>query len=185
MHDPFQSYQTLGAYSGGVSPFGLPYAATQIPGFYQGIPQIPGLNPFAAGLQNPLLQNPMLQNPMFQNPLLQNPLLQNPLLQQHPQAQTQWQNPLLTAGLQNPLYHGLPQQQFGLPQQQFGYPQQQFGYPQQQSGYPLAPQTQIGAGQFGGGQFGIGQGVPQINPLALQLAVRSLIASGISPWALC
>src|SRR6478609_6944263 len=27
MHDPYQSYQTLGAFSGGVNPFGLPYAA--------------------------------------------------------------------------------------------------------------------------------------------------------------
>jgi len=162
MHDPFQSYQTLGAYSGGVSPFGSPYGASQIPSFYHGIPQIPGLNPFAAGLQNPLLQNPMLQNPLLLHQLMQ----------------TQWQNPLLGAGSQNP-YQAQPQQQFGYP------PQQQVGYPQQQQfGYPLAPQTLIGAGaQYGaGGQYGAGQGIPQIHPIALQLALRSLATSGISPW---
>ena len=173
MHDPFQSYQAMGAGPIGASPYGSPYA-TQTPGFHPGIPQIPGLNPYAAGLQNPFLQNPLLQNPMLQNPLLQQALIQNPLLQQaliqqNPllqQALTQ-QNPLTQTGWQNPMLHAYPQQQ--------------------QFGYPLAPQTFIGAGQFGGGQ-----GVPQyggaqygqIHPLALQqLVLRSLATSGINPWA--
>jgi hypothetical protein len=160
--DPFQSYQTLGAFSGGASPYGLPFQTAQTPGFSPGIPQIPGLNPYSTGMQNPILQNPLLQNALLQHALLQNQLLQNPLLQ-HPMAQGQWQNPLLAAGLQNPQFHGIPQQQ--------GYPQQQLGYPQQQLGYPLAPQTLIG-----------GQGFPQIHPLALQLALRALPGGGISPW---
>jgi hypothetical protein len=166
MQDPFQSYQTLGAFSGGASPYGLPFQTAQTPGFSPGIPQIPGLNPYSAGLQNPILQSPIMQSPILQNPLvqhallqhalLQNQLLQNPLLQ-HPMAQGQWQNPLPAAGLQNPQFHNLPQQQLGYPQQQFSY--------------PLAPQTLIG-----------GQGLPQIHPLALQLALRTLSGGGISPW---
>jgi hypothetical protein len=165
MHDPFQTYQALGACSLGANP----YATGQ--GFYPGIPQqIPGLNPYAAGAQSPLfqtpfaqhgLQNPLLQNPLLQNPLLQNPLLQQALIHQHLLAQqSAWQNPLL---------HGIPQQQFGS---------------------PLQPQTMIGAnpyaGQFGGpfgGQFG-GQGYGQLHPIALQqLALRSLATSGLTPWA--
>lgn len=124
-HDPFQTYQTLGAYPG-VTPFGLPYTAFQPnPAFGgYGINPQQSLNPLTAGLQNPL-----------QNPLLQNPLLQHQL------AQLAWQNQLLAASLQNPLLanHGWPQQQ-----QQFGYPQQQQQFP-----YPLAPQSPIGAGGIG------------------------------------
>src|SRR4029077_18227954 len=145
------------AFSGGASPYGLPFQTAQTPGFSPGIPQIPGLNPYSTGMQNPILQNPLLQNALLQHALLQNQLLQNPLLQ-HPMAQGQWQNPLLAAGLQNPQPQRIPQQQVGYPPQQ-GYPQvqgyaQQQGYPQQQQfSYPLAPQTLIG-----------GQGFPQIHP---------------------
>lgn len=168
MHDPFQNYQLLGAYSGGATPFGIPYAGVQNPTFHPGA--LTG-HPLAAHLlaqgpfQNPLLQSQLLQNPLLQNPLLQNPLQQNPLL-------SALQNPLIGAGLQNP-YQTIPQQAFG---------------------YPLAPQTMIGAGSpygggqqlagqpYGGGQVGFGQ--PQIHPLiAQQIALRSLATSGISPWA--
>jgi len=170
-YDPFQNYQTPGAYSGGVTPFGLPYQAFQSPiggyGIYPqhlqggGIPgqqqspwqQLLALNPLA-GLQNPLLQNPLLQNPLQQNPLLQNPFAQNPY-SQYQQMQSPWQNPLLALGQFNPTlaYHGWPQQQ-------------------QQIGYPLAPQSPIGGG--------MGQPFGQIHPLA-HLALRQA-GYGISPF---
>ena len=169
MHDPLQAYQALGACSLGAGGYGLPYAAAQTPGFYGGIPQIPGIHPFA-GIQSPMQQSP------FQNPLLQNPLLaqlQNPLAQwQHPLL-AQLQNPLL-AQLQHPL---LAQLQNPLAQLQHpllhAFQQQQQPY-----GYPLQPQTLTG-----GGQQGIGQGFGQIHPLALQLALRQMSTPGISPWA--
>jgi hypothetical protein len=101
MHDPFQNYQLLGAYFGGATPFGLPYAGVQNPAFHPGA--FTG-HPLAA---HPLAQGPF-QNPLLQNPLLQNPLLQNPLL-------SAWQNPLIGGGLQNP-YQTIPQAAFG------GYP---------------------------------------------------------------
>jgi hypothetical protein len=174
-HDPFQNYQTPGAYQG-ASPFGLPYGPFQTPfnplagqqfanpgiGGYGIYPQsLQGIGLQGAGiggpqghlqqllaLQNPLLQNPLLQNPLLQNPLLQNPLIQNSLLQQQ-LSQSPWQNPLLTASLQqNPLLN--PAMAY------HGWPQQQ-----SQLGYPLAPQSFIGAGG----------GIGQIHPLA-QAALR-------------
>jgi len=156
-HDPFQNYQAFGAYPGlpytAFQPFvnpslntGQPLSNPGIGGYgnypqpsglqgagiagQQGFGQLPALYPLAAGLQNPLLQNPLLQNP----------------LQQYPVAQGPWQNPLLTATLQNQLlnpmlaYHTWPHQQ-------------------QQLTYPLAPQSLIGMG-------GIGQPFGQIHPLA-------------------
>src|SRR3954452_10728219 len=95
-HDPFQNFQTLGAYSGGATQFGLPISAIQ-----------PSVNPFAfAGQQltNPLMgaygQQPLQglgiggqQNPLQQLQQLQG--LQNPLQQllQNPLQQLQQQNP--------------------------------------------------------------------------------------------
>jgi hypothetical protein len=168
-HDPFQSYQTTGAYSGGVTPYGLPFTALQ-----------PFLNPAAfagygvnqqhlqggfGGGQNPILQNPILQNPALQNPALQNPLLQQAILQNQLQ-QLAWQQQLLGQGLGNQ-----------------GWPQQQ----QQYTGYPLAPQGLIGGGigqQGGFGQAGA-YGQPgvygQIHPLA-QMALRQASGYGISPF---
>jgi len=187
-HDPFQNYQTLGAYSAGATPFGLPYAAFQ-QGLNPGIggysplhaqlgllQQLTAINPLTATLQNPLLHNPLLQNPLLQSPLLQNPLLQHAL------AQAQWQNPQI-----NPQF---APQQFGA--QPFG--QQQLGpqfnpqfnpmlayqaWPQQGlSNYPLAPQSLIGAGAIGQpyGQISYGQ----INPLA-QFGIRPTHGYGFAP----
>jgi hypothetical protein len=112
------------------------------------------------------LQNPLLQNPLALNPLLQYALWQQALIQQ---------NPLIA---QNPLLHGIGQQQQQHPQ----------------FGFTPAPQSLIGAGQFGQGQYG--QGLPgaspfamqgygqQIHPLLLQqLALRSLTTPGITPWS--
>ena len=163
-HDPFQSYQTLGA--GGGTPFGLPYTTPFLNPTAFGGPQIgtPGIGAYGIHPQQhmqggayPGLQNPLLQNALFQNPFLQNALLQNQLLQQHLAQVAAWQNPLIQ---QNPLLHQVQALQGWPQQQQQGWPQQQFG------GYPLAPQSLIGAG-------GIGQqqGYGQIHPLA-QLALR-------------
>jgi hypothetical protein len=167
-HDPFQNYQAFSPYSGLPQPFVNPVAGQlSNPGIggygiypqpvqgaglqgagiagQQGYGQpVPALNPLTAALQNPLLQNPLLQNPLLQNPLLQNPLLQNPLLQ-HPLAQGPWQNPLLTASLQNQLLNPMIAN--------YGWPQQQ-----QQFTYPLAPQSLIGGG-------GVGLPFGQIHPL--------------------
>jgi len=208
-HDPFQNFQTIGAYSGGATPFGLPYPTpfqsfnpAAFAGQTQGHPGIGGLgaypNPFQGVGFAPQFspwQQPQGFNPLSAgNPFaagLQNPLaaiLQNPLLaaglQQHA-AQIPWQNPL-TATLQNPLLNAM---------------QAYHGWPQQQAtpfGYPLAPQTLMGAGgigqgfgqspygqsPFGQSPFGQGNPLGQINPLA-QAALRSSAGYGISPLAGC
>jgi len=185
-HDPFQNYQTPGAYQGVATPFGLPYTAFQ-PSFNpMGITSQSQLNPGISGYG--IYPNPMqnagiaaqlgpLQQLLALNSLLAG--LQNPF-QQHQQTQIPWQNPQLG-------YHTWPQQQFGYPQISQQNPQQQFGHPQfpqqnlgmgQQYGYPLAPQSLIGAGGMGQQTFG------QIYPLA-QLALRQAAGYGASPLAGC
>jgi len=170
-HDPFQNYQTLGAYSGGGTPFGLPYTAFQPPFNPMGIGSQQQINPGIYGYSNPQqqgvgiaaqlgpLQQLLALNSLvagLQNPFLQNLQAQAPWQQQGQvpwqQLQHQLQHQLLAASLQNP--------QLGL----HGWPQQQT-----QSGYPLAPQSLIGAGigqpfahQFGYPQVGYPQtGYPQ------------------------
>jgi hypothetical protein len=175
-HDPFQNYQTTGAYPGGGTPFGQPYGPFQSPfnpmaqtGQQPGNPGIGGNGIYPQQLQGGGTpgQQGLLQQLLALNSLAASQ--QNPLLQ-HPLAQSLWQNPLLAASLQNPLlnpmlaYHGWPQQQ------QQGWPQQQ-----QQFNYPPAPQSLIGAG-------GIGQPFGQFNPLA-HLALRQATGYGISPFA--
>jgi hypothetical protein len=187
-HDPFQNYQTIGAYSGGATPFGLPYTAFHpylnplavggqpfanpgIGGGYGIYPQpLQGLG--ITGQQGPFQQllgvNPLvaaLQQVPFQQLLGVNPLaaLQNPWLQ-HALTQSVWQNPVLTASLQNPLLNPILAHQAWLQQQP-------------QFNYPLAPQSLIGAG-------GIGQPFGQIHPLA-QLGLRPTTGYGISPLAGC
>ena len=211
-HDPFQNYQTQGAYSGGATPFGLPYTAFQ-PSFNPAVAGQPQVNPGIGGYG--IYPHPFQgvgiagQLGLVQQLLALNPLgaagLQNPLLAagvQHPLAQVPWQNPLLA-------YQGWPQQQaqFGYPQQQaqFGYPQQQpqFGYPQQQAqlgypqqqpqfqswpqqqpqtGYPLAPQSLVGAGGMG---QPFGQIHPQVAQLLAQVGLRPATSYGMSPLAGC
>ncbi len=190
-HDPFQNFQTLGAYFGGGTPFGLPYTAFQptfnplgIAGQTQGNPGIGGYGIYPNPLQGTGITSQLapLQQLLAYNALAAG--LQNPLLQ-HLQAQGPWQNPQLGVhpGYQVG-YQGWPQQQA-----QYGYPQvpqqtlagapgvgQPFG--QQQYGYPLAPQSFIGSG-------GIGQAFGQIHPLAQQLALRQAAGFGISPLAGC
>jgi hypothetical protein len=189
-HDPFQNYQTLGAYPGGATPFGLPYSAFQSPFNPAAIAGQPVQNPGAGGYgfypqQTHGVGNPGQQG-ILQQLLALNPLAgpQNPYLQ-HPLAQSLWQNPFLAASLQSPLlnpalaYQGWPQ-----PQQQFHYPQAQ-GWPQQQQfSYPPAPQTMIGSGGFGQQPFTQINPLAQFNPLA-QLALRQATGYGISPLTGC
>lgn len=194
-HDPFQSYQTLGAFGGGATPYGLPY---------------PGINPLAFGMQP--LANPgiggfghypqQLQGfPQQQQGVPQQQgyaqqgqgypqQLQGGIGQQGPWQQLQLWNQL-TAGLQNPLQHhqlghpGLQNPALLNPMLAAGLQMQNpllnpilayQAWQQQQTPftYPLAPQSLIGAA-------GVGQPYVQINPLA-QLALRQS-GLGLSPFA--
>ncbi|SPE41466.1 hypothetical protein SBA3_430051 [Candidatus Sulfopaludibacter sp. SbA3] len=110
-HDPFQMYQNPGAYSTGVTPFGLPYTAVQpfvnpaIGGYGIHPQHLHGLG--FAGLgqawQNPLLQQQLLQQQLLQQlqqQQLQQPLL-NPMaaLQGWPQTQSPFGYPLAPQSL--------------------------------------------------------------------------------------
>lgn len=187
--DPFQSYQTPGAFSTGGVPYGLPYTASQSPFHPMAFAGHPLSNPAMGGygIHPQQLQSGIggQQGLLPQQLLALNPLaagLQNPFLQQVV-AQNLWQNPLLAAGLQNPLLHPMLAYQ--------GWQQQQ-----PQFNYPLAPQTMIGAGGIGqafapgnplasqnipGGGLGQHQ-FSQIHPLA-QLAMRQATGYGMSPLA--
>ena len=192
MHDPFQTYATLGPQTG--IPGGFPFQGF---GPTQGLPQQTGIqHPLLAalaaqgGIQNPLLAGLGAQGGI-QHPLLaylaaqggiQNPLLAYLATQggiQHPvlaylAAQGGIQHPLLAAmairEMTNPGTPGL----FGSPMGQ-----QPFGSGLGQ-GYPLAPQSWIGQGGLGGGQ-GFGQGFGT-HPLLSQWIGRQFQPQGISPW---
>ncbi len=114
-HDPMQTLATLGAYQGVATPYGLPQTAFQTTGInpllqgysqlgQQGYGAVPygGINPQQQQQYNPWQQNPYLQHQLgigIQNPLVAAGL-QNPLLQQNPFVQ---QNPLLQNPLVNPI----------------------------------------------------------------------------------
>jgi hypothetical protein len=204
-HDPFQTYQTLGVYSGGGTPYGLPYNAIQhlfnpiqhpfhlaaLAGQQFQQPALGGYGNYPQTLQGAGQQSPWQQQFQPVNPLavgLQNQLLHQQLAQlaqaqlaQAQLAQAQLaqgqlgQNPGLGANLQNPQLNPMLAYQ--------GWPQQQTQFT-----YPLAPQSLIGAGigqPFGQiGVGGIGQPFGQINPLQ-QLALRSAMGYGVSPLAGC
>jgi hypothetical protein len=179
-HDPYQTYQSLGAYSGLTNPFASPYAAMQTNPFVGNV-GMPWAGALAAqsALQNPfiaaLLHQPGigLQN-VLQNPL-QNQLL-NPVVAQI--AAQAYQQALQQQALQQQAYQQQPFQQhpyqqighIGQPFAQQGVPFGQFNNPFIQSA--IAPQSWVGQGQ--------GQG--QINPLVLQSIARSLQPQGLSPW---
>ena len=166
MHDPFQTYSTLGSHFGVPSPLGLQYPA----------PQTAAINPMAA-LSAILGLSPMAQaagipqagpSPYGQNPIqsfispqqlqlaslfgLQNPLLAAVL-----------SNPLIAASLHSPAAGPYGAPQFGIPSPSF-YPQLgQVGSPFGQVGSPLAPQSWIGQ-------------------LQSQLIPRPFQSQGFSPW---
>ncbi len=196
-HDPFQAYQTLGAF-GGATPYGLPYAGIHPLAFAMQPLTNPGIGGFSQypqqmlgypqqgypqqGYPQQAQGYPQLQGAAQQGPWQQlqgwNPLaagLQNPI-QQHHLGHPGLQNPLLTAQL-NPQFNAQVNPQLN---PQFNpqlnpmlayqaWQQQQTPFP-----YPLAPQSFIGGP-------GIGQPYGQINPLA-QLALRQS-GLGLSPFA--
>jgi len=226
MHNPFQSYQTdptLAAYAGFSSPYGLQTpqvnpsvnpiaaalgAACSTSGLsplgqtgYAGMQGYGGIHPQqllqlasllasqagipqAYGIPNPYVS--AFQNPWIgqQNPLLtagiQNPLLQNPLLQNPLLQNPLLQNPLLTAVLQNPLLAAsLQNPQVG--HHHLGQLGGQFG-PQQYS--PFGQQLGSPFGQQIGSPFGQQQFSPygQIGTLAPQTWVgQGGLGSQINP----
>ena len=167
MHDPLQSYPSLGAYSG-ASPFGLPYAGQQVSPF--------ATTGFGGGIHPQQLQQ-LQQLQLQQLQLLQQLQGAGQVPQQHlyqnPMATLQhaWGNPLLSQPLLNP--------QFG-PQlsPMLGYQ----GWPQQQFGYPLAPQSLIGGGLPYGNPLIGNPGIGGIQPLGAPLGMRSLAGGGIGPF---
>ena len=201
-HDPFQAYQTLGAFGGGVTPYGLPYAGIHPSAFAMQPLANPGIGGYghypqqlqgfpqqqSQGYPQQLQGFPQQQSQGYpqqlqgvagqQGPWHQfqgwNPLaaaLQNPI-QHHQLSHIALQNPMLTAGLQNPLLNPILAYQ--------AWQQQQTPFT-----YPLAPQSFLGGpgmGQpYGQPLPGIGQPYGQINPLA-QLALRQS-GLGLSPFA--
>lgn len=194
-HDPFQAYQTLGAFGGGANPYALQY---------------PGINPLALTTQpfaNPAIgafgHYPQQMHPQQGQgygqlqgyPQQAQGYGQQGYPQQgqgygqqgypqqlNPFQQLQGWNPM-AAGLQNPIQ----QQQFGNPALQNPLLNPILAYQawqQQQTpfNYPLAPQSLIGGA-------GIGQPYGQVNPLA-QLALNPLAqlalrqgGLGLSPFA--
>ena len=166
-HDPFQNYQTLGAYGAGVTPYGLPFQGTQPAIHPLAFAGPPYSNPTVGYGAYPLIGgiggSQQLPWQQLQTPYPPAVGLQNPLLQ-HLLAHAAWQNPLLNPAL---AYHQM------LAQQAWQQPQTQFNY-------PLAPQTLIGGA--GIGQPGLGQHYGQIHPLA-QMAMRQTTGLGLSPFA--
>jgi hypothetical protein len=170
MHDPFQTYATLGQHYGMPTQIGLQYpqqlqvnplAALQL-AQAAGIPQQLGQSVFG---QNPLqsLVNPQQQQLQLAALVANNPLIAASLLS----------NPLVAASLHSQGFSN----QFGVQQQ---YPQigQQIGSPFGQIGYPLPPQSWIGQGV----PFGAAQAFGQVNPFQQQVGQRPFQGQGISPW---
>jgi hypothetical protein len=190
MHDPFQTYATLGSYYGMPTPIGLPYQAQQgsainpaalnpLTAILGQIPQV-GQSPFGQypgqGLINPQQLQQQLQQQQLQQQLQQLQLAQAlasqaaiPQLLGLSQFAGGFQNPLLAALVNNPLLaaglqHGgaIGQQPFG--QQPFGqqaFGQQPFGL-QQYSPYQQHGQISPfgGVGYPLAPQSWIGQGSP-------------------------
>jgi hypothetical protein len=177
-HDPFQTYQTLGAYSGGGysglgNAFQTPFTAMQNPGInpaaiwnpltqLQGIPQsissgqlgYPGVQLTAQGYwQNPLLlaglQQGISQNP-FMNPLAAQHIAQQVAQHQIAQQLAAQQIAAQIAAQQIAAQQGSFGSQYGL-QSPFGG--QQTVYNPQQSGF-YPPMGQIGFGGQSNSPFG-------------------------------
>jgi len=172
-YDPFQTYATLGGYSGinNTNPFQTPFN-------FNGM-QNPATNPAAAYWQNPLLPAG-LQQGISPHALIQQlaaqQLAQQIVAQQLAAQQIAAQQ--APFGLQASLLNqqGLMHPQVG----QIGFggqgisPFGQPGSPFNQIGMPLAPQSWVGQA----GQLGLGQ----TNPVLLaHLTARALQAQGITP----
>jgi len=208
MHDPFQTYATLGQHYGIPSQIGLQYPSLQALAMNPlsqagGIPQM-GQSPFGINAGQGQLYPQQLQiasllasQAGLQNPLLAS-VLSNPLIAAslYAQALGAHAGPQFGAQQQHSLYPQMGQMgsafgqipQFGQGGSPFGQggspfgqmsPFGQGGLPFGQGGYPLAPQSWIGQGQ--GGQWG-GQGFAHVHPLHGQMGQRPFLGQGFSPW---
>jgi hypothetical protein len=193
MHDPFQTYATMGTPYGG-SPYGTPYGTLNPVGLPYNAQQpfsnpLSSIHPLAAatlGLSqnvNPITGIPQAGQQGFglhpaqlaSQAIIPQLLGINPLAAlQNPIVAALLSHPLIAAGLQSQLGQQPQYSQFG---QAGGSPFGQNGAAAG-IGYPLAPQSWIGQP----GQFGGGQAYGQIHPLLTQLASRVLPGQGFSPW---
>jgi len=174
-YDPFQSYATLGGYSGINNPFQTPFNnnAYQPQSAYWQNPLLPAGLQQQAGLQQGISPHSLLHQLAQQ--LAQQIVAQQLAAQQIAAQQNPFGQPF---GLQPALLNqqGLMHPQVG----QIGFGGQgisPFGQPGaslNQIGMPLAPQSWVGQG----GQFGLGQ----TNPVLLaHLTARALQAQGMAP----
>lgn len=192
MHDPFQSYQTLGAFSGAGTPFGLPYGGQMTSAF--GNPGIGAYGIHPQHLQQ-LQQMQQIQQLQHLQQLQQLQNLQQLQLLQQLQGQGQipgLHNPFSQfGGMQNPwqqhagagLYNPILAQQNPWMNPQSQNPLQGYQAWQQQQPYgnPLAPQSLIGGGTpYGGNPLAGLTGFGGIHPLAQLL--RGATPGGISPF---
>jgi len=173
-YDPYQTYATLGGYSGINNPFQTPFnTAYQPQSAYWQNPLLP------AGLQQNGLQQGVSPHSLLQQ-LAAQQLAQQIVAQQLAAQQiAAQQNPFgQPFGLQPALLNQQGQIHPQLGQIGFGgqgiSPFGQPGSPLNQIGVPLAPQSWVGQG----GQFGFAQ----TNPVLLaHLTARALQAQGIAP----
>ena len=207
-HDPYQTQQTLGAFSGLTNPFGSPYGTMQAsmlnPGF--------GGNPFTSNLGYTGISPQQLQiaaalasqaaqmsgASQFNNPWQQqqNPfgnIYQNPIAQlqqiaqvQHQIAHAILQNPAVAAALQNQLATVAHQQNpYGNVYQQNPFQHNPF----QQNPYQQNPYQQQGLGSVGqpfaqstlAPQSWVGQGQMGQQGQVNPLVLQS-IARAMNPW---
>jgi len=178
MHDPFQTYATLGSY------YGLPYGGPQVSGINPMNPS--SINPFG-GIQQ-AGQSPFGQPP-GQSPLGPQQFQLAQALAFHPAIQQALASLLNNQLLAGGLHQGAYGQQFGVQQQSPWGLQSQMGSPFGQIGSPfghlspLAPQSWIGqSGPFAGGAYAGGQGIGAIYPLQALLSARQFQPQGFTPW---
>jgi len=202
MHDPFQTYTTLGSYYGIPTQMGFQHPQFQNAGINPaaafnplfGLPQAGGQqlgqSPFGQGAGLGFINPQQLQQQQWQQQQLQlASLLASQGAFQNPLLASLLSNPLIAASLHSP-FAGYGGPQLGQQQQlhpqigqfpqmgQMGSPFGQMGSHFGQGGYPLAPQSWIGQG----GPLGAGQGFGQIHPFQSQLTQRPFQAQGFSPW---
>jgi len=162
-YDPYQTYATLGGYSGIGNPFQTPFNAIQNPALNSAA----AWNPFTGyqpqthwqGVSPHSLVQQLAAQQLAQQIVAQQLAAQQIAAQQNPFGQPFGLQPALL-NQQGPMQPQLGQIGFGGQGNPFGV--------------PLAPQSWVGQG----GQFGPGQ----TNPVLLaQLTARALQAQGITP----
>jgi len=209
MYDPSQTYSAMGGYPGVTNPFALPFLATSamnpaaafnpLAVAYPGIATAGGLHPQQLQLAQILAARAAIPQLLAASPWTAG--LHNPL--------TVLQNPLLAAGLANPLVHPLlnplvnpilahqqlgaqinpfnPHIGLGIPQlgPQFGQIGSPFGQVGPQFGQIVPQIGGVLAPQSWVGQPGLygSQTLGQVHPLVAQLTGRGFHDAGIYPWS--